>query len=440
MSSLGLEFGIGGKNPLANAIIAPLRTIVTQNRCFVSSETRTRDRQNFRWMFVLARDCTHGIVISNNNWRSENAGETNNPNAIKIESMSFQDNSSQSVPVYFAGVRSKTLAAGDYDVQSDLILPSMFGLSKFSAGEIYWVKGTISLTSTSHQIPYPDLNKSEQTGAQVDWYNVADTTSSSVDSWGAFTYTGTAVQARSNGYCPIVLGHPDVDNFSVFVTGDSIGAGSGATTTTQANGRGSIQWMTHNGSNAGPFIPMINFCRSGNGTAQVQTKAKHYVRYARVAVNQHITNDLGSNDPTVSATVLTNLKSTYGSFWQSLKDAGAEKVIQCYRIPRTSSSNSWSNSAGQVWNNTTGSISYARCGTDGVGEQFNDWLETKVSDGTLAITIPFDNIRDATEDEKWLTNGTNNYPTADGTHPSQAIHIIMGAEGRAKLLAVAALM
>lgn len=52
----------------------------------------------------------------------------------------------------------------------------------------------------------------------------------------------------------------------------------------------------------------------------------------------------------------------------------------------------------------------------------NSWFDTEVSNNTIDAAVHFSLIRDGSNAEKWFSNGTVNYITADGTHPQPVGH------------------
>ena len=133
--------------------ILPLRTVVTQNRVQSGSEGRAaKNRQCFRYPFVVA-SASSELRLSHQGWILSGTGEANMANGYTVLEISLEANGVV-VPVTYDGGRSRTVAAGDVDSQSDSILPSSFGLSQFGYGSIIWIKGIISVATAGESIPY----------------------------------------------------------------------------------------------------------------------------------------------------------------------------------------------------------------------------------------------------------------------------------------------
>lgn len=435
------------------AVETPLRVVTTQNRGHSSAEGRTRDTCDFRWAVMIAVD-TKKIVLSLMNFYTTNSGEQNTANALPFSKLAFEDNFSTSVPVYFGGsspsTRNKTLASGDNDIHTLEILPSQFGpMTKFTAGEIYWVKGRIELTSTAHVVPYSPRQTPHVSGQQIRWYNRSATTASDVDTYGAFTYSGTATDNRNQGYCPFVLGYPVEDGKSVWVSGDSIGEGigdnrSGASGWTYGiHGHGCVQYASRDVS-GGNLTPMMNFCRSGNDSGDTGAKQRAYIKYARIVFDQYGANDFGGTG-TGDGTKLQEVKDKELTFWSNARAATTEDIVifRPYLIPRLDSNNSYASTAGMYWDNTTGGlISYTKWGPTGIASKdFNEWLDTKVADNTIQVTNYINSFRNSDRSAYVITSGVAGAnPMADNTHPSTTGHEIIAIDLRTGIAAAAALL
>ena len=72
----------------------------------------------------------------------------------------------------------------------------------------------------------------------------------------------------------------------------------------------------------------------------------------------------------------------------------------------------------------------------GVGQTctlVNNWLDTKLADGSVQALVQMNSLRDQGDVTKWLTNGVPNYPTTDGLHPTPTLYEFAAVEIRPAL-------
>ncbi len=315
------------------------------------------------------------------------------------------------------------MADGANDLLSDAILPSAFGLSKFTTGELYWVKGILGFAASS-RVPSSQRAVSNFSGSQAGFFTAANTTPSSVDAPGTFTATGTALDGRSNGYCPMLMGRPLVDKPSFIGIGDSIMEITGDNTvgTTPSFGAGFFQRAMHDAGTAQTGLrPSILLARVGIAAVNVAASDlwKPLLKYVRFAVEELGTNDMGTG----GGASVTAIQSNLQSIWAACAAAGVG-VYRTNYIARSTSTNGWLDKAGQ-----TPSPGWA----DGqTRDQINAWFATKVADNTLRGVIDTLSVAtDPTDNHYYLSNGTAFATTVDGTHPQPFIHELMAGSVRA---------
>jgi lysophospholipase L1-like esterase len=415
---LGISRRGGGRSPLRVASI--------QNRIPTTKASRTLPDCAIRWPHYLGADHS-ALVVSNLNWY-QNAGEILTGNGFTIVSATIEnDGGTLSAPLTFGGSRSKVIADGDTDIQSDPLGPSAFGLSKFSRSERWWVKAHIRLASAAHSLPMSDQRfRTSVTGSQVSWFDPAATTPSNIDTAGQWTFTGTAPDQQTIGYCPILLGYPLADGPSFMGLGNSIFAGSGDSAVTfQQFGGGSFQRSMRDSAGANP-LPALNFARTGATTAHflgANTRWLPYRRYAKYAIEELGTNDIGSGGTGVVATIQANLQS----IWTLLREGGVRKIVRTKYLPRTTSTDSWATTANQT--PATGWATGAKSST------LNDWFDARLAAGEIDAVVAMAAARDVTLPDRWPANGTANYATADGLHPSSTFHEFMAVDVRGTIAA-----
>lgn len=361
------------------------------------------------------------LVFGFNNWYSSTS--THAPiagvgNSLTLSKVSIEkSNGSMYAPVTFSGSRSITLADGATHILSDDILPASLGLSTFTNTTKYWVRIEASIPLASG---YFALNSPNQTytGQSQAYYNPAVTTLvNGADGVGAFTTTGTAPLVGSTGVNPIVLGElvdPSADN-SWVVSGSSIEFGRNDTES----------WCI--GSVAGGYAkralwslgcPILSLAIPGATTTTFVNSGEYlkpWYAHARYLIEGIGSNDIGAGSS--YATIISNMQARFD--W--LKTNGYSKIVRNQFGMRTSSTDSWSTSANQTYATNFGPSS--------VASQVKDWLNS-----ASAIGVYYDLItqtpsyRDPSDEWKWLVNGTANYPTADGTHPTPAMHSLIAAD------------
>ncbi len=405
-------------------VILPLRTVVTQNRVMVGRESRSgKNRQCFRYPYVIATDCTE-IVLSLQGWTLEGTGESNMPNNYAIEEMSLEANGVV-VPVTFSASRSKTITAGDVDVQSDPILPSAFGLSEFAYAAIIWVKGIASVASAGQSLPYTTAKSNEYTNSQVAWWDSTANTVSSTDVTGVYTISGGSFDARLAGIRPIVLGRPVSDVPSFVTIGDSIVDAStdsaSMSTDLKIHGVAFIQRSMRSTSNT-DYLPSLNMGRSATSSTHASggTRIKQFYKYARFGIDEYGTNNMPSTGSSLSP-----LQSSCTTNWTDMRNAGVEKIIRTKYLPRCTSTDNFTTVANQTYMSAWG-----------IGESsdlMNSWFATELIAGHIDYLLSMDGCRDLSLPLKWRTAApetTANYTAADSTHPSSQGHEFLAEELR----------
>lgn len=214
----------------------------------------------------------------------------------------------------------------------------------------------------------------------------------------------------------------DLMSSGVALFGDSIMAGTGET-----SGAGSPHgFAVRRLSNAG--IGYYYAPRSGQRVADwVSTYSFRMQRlaatqYYPVTIFEYIVNDVDSER------TFSQIKADLLLAWSELAQSGT-RVYQCTCVPKTTSSDQYATAQNQT-------IAF-NAGEQQVRGDVNDWLRSgqaaKDSQGNLkgivdiAAPIEVDENNVLTENGgRWLTNGTINFYTADGLHPSTNGHTLIG--------------
>lgn len=353
----------------------------------------------------------------------------NIPNAFTVVKAAIEDGTT-SVPLLRSGSRTWVVNPGD-DMhlaanQTDLITAAQFGRTSFTQGMRLWLKMELSFATTSMQMPYGDRITTHVSGSQVLYYTGATTLVNDVDGIGAFTTTGTAPGSTTAGYCPLFIGYyAEASNGAVpkviYGNGDSIGRGFGDTSFTSV-GSGIFQRMLYGTGAANQILSGCNFCRDGSfSTAFLDNEwIAAPCQYANIFWDEPGTNDFGSSPGTTisGANQLGRVKATA----TLARSYGIKVIIRTMLgLSTSSASTNWTSDADQ-----TAAVGWS-AGANVA--QFNAGLAALV--GTyIDVVVPMVAWHSLTDYYKFVSNGTNDYGTADGAHPTTVIVIPLAAENR----------
>lgn len=406
-----VKLGIGDRSVKMGAVAAPLRIGEVQGRLPNGVSTSAgKNAQAFRWPYVIGADLKD-IVLSLNNFYLGASSETNTGNAVTLVEMSVEAPNGVVVPVTFSGLRSKTLANGDYNVQADAIAAAAFGLATIARASIFWVKGIVTVPVAGNAVPQSNaISNGDYANSHSYWYDTAATTPSSTDVAGVYTATGTAFTSVSAGFRPIMLGHPVNDGDSFIAIGDSIGQSLNDASASGVWGKAFIQRAMGN-YGVSPR-PCMNFCiNSARSTLLTTgTKWKAFIPYATKAIDEFGTNDV--DDGTSVATIKTRL----GTLWTAFTTGGISKIYRTELMCKTTSTDTWATVANQTV--------VTRWGAGEEVDQLNAWFLTKVTDGTLRGVVSTLEVKDPVNPYKWRCDdyATARYSAYDGLHPSEVGH------------------
>lgn len=329
-------------------------------------------------------------------------------NAVYIDDVALErETGSATTPVYFSAGRTLTLADGDVDIKSDEILPSVFGLSTFARGDVLWVKVRGHVNTSGHKIPV-GRSYAENGSTFAAYYSPGSTTLSSTDTFGPYTWGGTAPTIMNFGFSPVMIGvYSGVDPYTYFGIGSSVFNG------TAGNNGGYFQEaMTDVGGVNNPLSSIE--CALG-GTTQTQwaggTKWKTYIAYARIAVSE-----VGFNE-------LNSALHKHQDLTYYFKNGGAQIILRPALITNTSSTDSWATEANQTKVAESNFVAN------------NAFFAEQAANGFVGGYSFMSSVR-GTDAYKWLTNGSANYMTTDGSHPSAAGYTALAADLRTLMATV----
>lgn len=335
------------------------------------------------------------------------------------------------VNVKFSGSNSVTLADGQQAAISDAILPSQFGLTKFTVGERYDV--TIDLPFSGSGFPFPVIDPVGGGAAGYDsgfFGLICDpttTTYDNINSYGSINWTGPDVGV-GNTIPSILVGRFVTGDHGVFMgIGDSIVAGVGAASRPGAGG-GSFFTRSLFATDLNTAVPVagLNAGYSGgvsdvwNNVGASKNNLAYLTQYANRFVEEYGINSIGGAGGAGAATAIrTASQGIYTTVRANAPVANglAIKIMRTTLLAKT---------------DATGLVPSAGCGLGDTLDFFNQQVIAAAVGAPGADVLV--NMRNAVVAN---TNPTlaASYQwaatmTADGTHPTEVGHIALaGATG-----------
>lgn len=385
--------------------VNPVRALATFDPIFYNTDTHA----TYTGYCSYSSDTIGGgaatdLIASFNLWYiadSNNTGtDTEIPNGATVECVIQA--LGKSYQFTFGGATTKVLSAGANDVQSDMVsVQTAFQQASLPVGTVVKKKIKVILPAVGSVLPIGMKNTAYVNSDNAFWYDPATLTPHAIGTVGPWASTGTGFSNRTNPFSFRLLGKGVGQAMTVI--GDSLTAGFKDTLT------GNLFGSMHRGLATLPVPPaVISLAVSGVMSTYGSTSAKvsNLMKYATTALYLAPgTNDL----PGVTAPVLITRIDQRIAQWKAA--GGNGKVLVRRLFPRTGSSNSWADAAGQ--NVTT----FAGWNAGQAAEIYNASLTKPKYDDVFTTTVS----RDSAEPLKWVSNGTANYATTDGTHPTPAL-------------------
>ncbi len=422
---LGFDNGLGlGYRNSDNVppITTPLRVIGVNQRLANNKTTVSGGRQSgFSYIPALIGQDARTLVLSFW-WYNVGGNELSVGNIGQIDECAVIAPNGAVVPVTFPVGSPLQLSSYTSDLNSNPIFAQDFGLDYIGKGEYYWIKTKFSFPANG-AYPYDVGLRNSYPGVQYGHYDSALTTLSSTNESGPFTATGSSPQYAAFGYHPVVLGNPVVDAPSFFLSGTSIAEGAGD----GPNGIYGGGFLSRAVGDANGIYPSINCARSSSQSTLLTGghNAKRYIKYCKCAIDEYMTNDINGGGVT-----LATAQSRANGLWSLYRSSGVEKIIRTELLFSGSSTDNFLTYAGQT-------VSSAWTPPSGVAVQFNDWLATKLADGTIDALVSMANMRDPAGTYKALVDGITPFlVTGDGLHPSQNGHTLAGLNVRGAIQAM----
>lgn len=410
----------------------PLRVVGTGGRMATGSYTTSATATSFwqRTAHKLGGPVAE-LDIGFMNWAFGDSGEVANTSPIAIHHAWVERVSTgQVVPLTFSGQRELVMPAGDTNAFwiADAIPSSVWTNSAPARDELFWVhaKGNIGVGGKIYQ-----GTPSTFSGSKFVVYDPANDPGSADFAGTVPAITGA--NARQTALPMLFLGRfTGPGHLAVIGIGDSIlfGLGDTSNPTPVITGFGFLDRaaLDVNGSNT---IATMNLARSGEAAGDwlsSHVRQSKILAFANVAVEEFGTNDIGADGGSANVTLISNRLE---SVWAALRTAGVQRIVRTRLLPRTASATTnWISLADQTPN--------PGWSAGGARDQINAMIGASLTNGKLdAIAETLSAVRDPSDDHYWLSNGANDYMTADGTHPRPAAYALLAPPLRNTLLSLA---
>lgn len=413
--------------------VEPLRVVGTGGRMATGSVTVSGSVTAFRQRtpHKLGGPVAE-IDIGFMNWAQNTEVEVANSNAVTINYAWLERASTgQVVPLTFSGQRQLVMPASAPEAYflADPVPSSVWTGAAPVRDEVFWVhaKGSVPASGKIFQGP-----PATYAGAKFIVYNPANDPGTHDTAGAVPTITGASAKNQASPL--LFLGrYTGPGHLAVIGIGDSIFDGMGDATSPvpviSGNGPMGRAAVDANGANA---IATLNLTRGGEAAGNwinSHTRQAQIVPFANVVVEEFGTNDISTNGTNADTELI---KRRLDAIWSIVRDTGVQKIVRTRLLPRCTSSNNWINKAGQIPNGGWGFSSPA-----GARDVINSHIDTALAGGKIqAIANTLAAVQDPTDSHYWLSNGTPNYITSDGTHLNATGNALLAAPIRATLLSL----
>ncbi len=379
-----------------------------------SAALGVRRAYHSRVPFAFGGDVTE-FVLAFDNWMLGN-GFVNNPGVDTIERAAIEvEGAAASIPVTFGGSRSVTLEPGAKMRRSDTLTAQSFGFTDaIPRGTRCWVRLRGSLAAGADLLLGA---AAKMTGGYSAYFDPASGQSSNIDGTGALPFwSGQSILSLARAPTAVIGRFAAPGGESIVGVGDSIldGANDALSSMTPA-GFGYFQRAAVDGTGAVP-LAMLNITRNGIATSHLLDAAAQpywvpYLSFATTVVDELGTNNLGAGPGAGAAAALD---AALRSLWALYRQNGLGRIVRTRLQPRCGAGSGIS-PAGQT----------VAPGWDVGGQRdlVNAALSRALTEGVIDALVDLNTVwEDASAPGRWVTNATSNYATADGTHPSAALH------------------
>lgn len=343
-----------------------------------------------------------------------------------------RESDGQVVPLTFAGGRELVMPGNDVEPYwlSDPIDSSVWTGGIPQRDDVFWlhIKGGVPANGRVSQ-----GTPTGYSGSKFVLYDPANDP-------GTFDTAGSVPSisgqnARTRGLPVMFLGRfTEPGYLSVIGIGDSILDGSGDVSRNYSSISGFGFFcraaVDESGVNA---IATFNLTRHGAAssapTRETNPRQRHFLKYANVAVEEYGTNDLNSRGTGDVSTIQERLDA----LWSLCREEGIQKIIRTQLMPRTTSeSGNWVSLADQTPNTGWGD---AAKGDSGKRDELNAGFQASLARGDIDLVLEnLAVVSDPTDDHYWLSDGSNDYMTSDGTHLKSTANAFVASVLRDALL------
>lgn len=397
----GINIGITNNNSSGGSAGWDIR-IESRIKMYVGPQSITQIQIGFMGWYYPA---TQGEAAIGNDYNAEAAIETL---AGAFEEVTWPNN-------IVSGSSNFTTVGNN----STLVLSNPANVTPIAAGSSCWLRQGVFVPSSTYFLPENGSISITTGDAGV----VSPSSQSQIPTSGALSTPSGGQGSFPPGV--LVLGVPSAPHPSVMYFGDSIAYG--ANDTTAPDSLGSSGYIQRGLEAVGPnSYPLPNFKYAFPGQELLQYSLASIPRGMNlVQYMTHIIMQLGTNDIAVAGQTAAQLEANITSFCTWAKSiigpyGKPPKIYVVKLLPRTTSTNSWATAANQT--------PVAGFTIGGARDQYNTWLSTQVGLGLIdGVIDPNTVCEDQVNHGVWVTNGTANYPTTDGIHPTSALDILAAA-------------
>jgi hypothetical protein len=413
--------GMGHLGALGAASV-PLRAvanrgIIPNNRQSISAANLVRQETRFSITIGNADLSELRFVFAGFYLAASNGGETNGGNDVPIQIAVEWPGKTTTQVTFDGGNLQGNIVNGVDQYISDPFYPSQLGLTKFDKGTTFFLRRLSQVPSTGLFVP---RHNSSSSSGEVTQYSDGLSASQLLGTGVMTTPTG-GVQTKAVYGPAAVIGRPiGTPDIAVLGIGDSImGAQGEAANDLEDNGSPGGGFFFRGLLSVNSRVVPSGRIAVGGWTANnfvTATKSATYFKYYTHALCEFGRNDMVSPVSRTAAQTFADLKT----IWAALKAGGIRHVEQSLIIPSTTSTDSWATTANQtpITNFQTGGTLRDALNTSITGSVGANSLDAILDFGT--------SVSDTVALDKWAVTGAANYATADGTHPTAAIHAAMG--------------
>jgi hypothetical protein len=356
-----------------------------------------------RFADVVGSGARRNLRATFANWGMTSSGETDNSNSVTIAEAALRING-VTAPLTFGGAASVTMAPGAVDVKSDPILPAAFGLSTFDVGIGVEQRVRYVLPDGSSHIMCGQFDR--EGDPNILGVHTFDPSATSVVNGvagsGAFSFSGAAPVNDVYGLtrAPVAAlvgefadGAGDPKTF--FITGASVLEPSRSYINQALE-------LAADGPLAGLKLA-VGGVNTLNFYVPSSSRWTQYLKYARVGVVE-----LGVNDADAQQWHLPII-----DLYRSAPSIA--HVAACKHLPICGSSDNWATAGGMQRASGSGLYQMRLRRLTKTRALNSGYYDSIISTDAGVQQTPFD-------DELWYANGTPQFMTDDGGHPTLSGH------------------